>query len=109
MNNIKKIVKWSLIVLVGLIVLAIMTPEPKVIYKERECKECNCLEQEVKITKLKEVIELDNKAFVLTGDYMGRLDYWMLHPLEAEQELNKWTIKIDEIANEKWEIMDSLK
>ena len=107
-----KIIKYSLIILAGLILLAILTPEPKIIYKECENKivekECNCVEQEIKITKLKKVIVLDNEAFVLTGDYMGKLDYWLYHPLEAEHELNVYTNRISEIADEKWKIMSSL-
>ncbi len=103
-----KIIKYSIAILFGLIVLAIITPESKTIYVEKECEICNCADQELKITKLKKVIELDNKAFMMTGDYMGKLDYWLYHPLEAEHELNKYTTAIEKIADEKWKIMSSL-
>ena len=103
-----KIIKYSIAMLFGLIVLAIIIPESKTIYVEKECEICSCADQELKITKLKKVIELDNEAFVLTGDYMGKLDYWLYHPLEAEHELNKYTTAIEKIADEKWKIMSSL-
>ena len=100
-----KIIKYSIAVLFGLIVLAIITPEPKVIYKDREC---SCAVQEVKITKLKKVIRLDNEVFGLTGDFMGELDYWLLNPVKGEKEIIILTDKINKIAEEKSEILNSL-
>ena len=112
---IKSIIKYSLIGLFLLIALAIITPEPKTIYTERKCEECSCSIQEIKIAdqkqdiaKLKKVIELDNEAFALTGEYIGRLDYWLMHPLEAEHQLEIWLSKINKIANEKSEIINSI-
>lgn len=113
---IKNIIKYSLIGFFLLIALAIITPEPKTIYTERKCEECSCSIQEIKIAdqkqdiaKLKKVIVLDNEAFVLTGDYIGKLDYWLMHPLEAEHKLNIYTNRVSEIADEKWDIMSSIK
>ncbi len=98
-----KIIKYSIAVLFGLIVLAIITPEQKVIYKE-----CSCADQELKITKLKKVIRLDNEVFGLTGDFMGELDYWLLNPVKGEKEVRILTGKINKIAEEKSEILNSL-
>ena len=113
---IKSIIKCSLIGLFLLVALAIITPEPKTIYTERKCEVCSCSTQEIKIAdqkqdiaKLKKVIVLDNEAFALTGEYIGRLDYWLMNPLEAEHQLEIWISKINKIANEKSEIINSIK
>ena len=84
------IIKWGLIALAGLIVLALMTPEPKVIYKDREC---NC-ETEKEIIKLyKEVLELDNEAFLLVGSALE-------DPFNS-YAMDKVTEQVSEIAVEK--------
>ena len=113
---IKNIIRYSLIGFFLLVALAIITPEPKTIYTERKCDVCSCSTQEIEIAdqkqdiaKLKRVIELDNEAFALTGEYIGKLDYWLVHPFEAEHQLLIWTSRIEKIADEKTEIINSIK
>jgi len=113
---IKNIIKYSLIGLFLLVALAIITPEPKTIYTERKCEKCSCSIQEIKISeqkrdieKLIKIIELDNEVFMLTGEYIGKLDYWLMNPLEAEHQLEIWLSKINKITEEKTDIINSIK
>ena len=111
---IKNIIKYSLIGFFLLVALAIITPEQKTIYTERKCEDCSIqeikiAEQKIDIEKLKKVIELDNEAFALTGEYIGKLDYWLYNPLEAEHQLLVWSSRINKIADEKSEIINSIK
>ena len=70
--------------------------------------QADCSDQEIKITKLKKVIELDGEVFGMTGKFMGKLDYWLLHPAETVEELTVFTAEVNRIANEKRKIMGSL-
>lgn len=90
MRQMNKIIKWGLIALVGLIVLAIMTPEPKVIYKDREC---NCKTEKEVIGLYKEVLKLDNEAFILTGNALQ-------DPFNS-YAMSKATERVNEIVVEK--------
>ena len=70
--------------------------------------QADCSDQEIKIIKLKKVIDLDGEVFAMTGEFMGELEYWLLHPAETVEELTVFTAKVEEIADEKWKIMGSL-
>ena len=70
--------------------------------------QADCADQEIKITKLKKVIDLDGEVFAMTGEFMGELDYWLLNPDETVEELTVFTAEVNRIAEEKWEIMGSL-
>ena len=110
-----RIIEYIIVILIAFIVFTVASPGQKTIYTERKCEECSCSIQEIKIAdqkqdieKLKEIIELDNEAFILTGEYIGKLDYWLMHPFEAEHQLLIWTSKIEKIANKKVEIIKSI-
>lgn len=110
---VKDLTKYIIVGFFLLVSLAMILPDQEVVYRDREC---DCSNQEIKISeqkkdidKLKKVIELDNEAFALTGEYMGNLEFWLYNPLEAEHALNIYIGKIETIADKKWRIMKEVK
>ena len=78
--DIKKVIKWSLIALVGLFVLAILTPDKEIVYEEKIVEIEKIVEvekiieipaicdKEQKIIKLyDDILTLDNEVFGLTA------------------------------------------
>jgi len=107
---------WALIV--GVMVIVAIAPQEKVevekivekpveVEKIKEVK-MDCSAQETKLEKCKEVVRLDNKVFLMTGDFIGNLEYWLYHPLEAENEMTTLTRKINIIAAKKQILMGEI-
>lgn len=71
--------------------------------------ESGCEVEKKNIRIYREIIELDNEVFTLTGDFMGDLVYYLYNPREGEIGLDILTYKVNNIADKKQRLFSEIK